>query len=196
MENVFNTAGRFEDEKYRASFWKRVNKSGACWTWTGGKYPSGYGVLMWHVGGKRRTLSAHRVSYYLTKGPLLDGQIVRHECDNPSCVNPEHLIAGTYYDNTQDMMRRKRNRGGYVGKFGYHHPHAKLDLDEAQQIRDLWDQVVEERARYKDIVTKFKDLSCSMGIHPASAREIGNGKKYRTPGFGEVHNVTRRGRTH
>ena len=51
---------------------------------------------------------AHRLSYILMKGDIPKGMIVRHSCDNKSCINPEHLIMGTKKDNTQDMMNRNR----------------------------------------------------------------------------------------
>lgn len=52
----------------------------------------------------------HRVLYEEAGNVIPDGQVVRHTCDNPKCINLEHLIVGTRADNTQDMMSRKRHR--------------------------------------------------------------------------------------
>jgi hypothetical protein len=71
------------------SFWSLVEKTDACWLWSGAKEPRGYGYVYQH-GKKRR---AHRITYELFKGPIPDGLDIDHLCRNTSCVNPEHLEA-------------------------------------------------------------------------------------------------------
>ena len=66
---------------------------------------TGYGVIT-HDG---RRLPAHRVSYEVNVGPIPEGQMVLHSCDNPPCINPEHLWTGTAKDNQQDAIKRNRN---------------------------------------------------------------------------------------
>lgn len=79
-----------------------------CWTWTAGKISAGYGSFS--VDGKETR--AHRYSYELYVGKIPKGLLVRHRCDNPACVNPEHLLLGTDKDNAKDRCRRGRGNEG------------------------------------------------------------------------------------
>ena len=90
-------------------FWARVRVTPSCWLWQGGKVGSaGYGRLYFGGEGHR----AHRVSYELCNGPIPEGLIVRHKCDNPPCVNPDHLEVGTHQDNSDDKVSRGRHAYG------------------------------------------------------------------------------------
>ena len=84
-------------------FWSKVNRIGPeeCWEWTGAKYPSGYGAFGWayKLGFEQR---AHRFSWELHFECIPQGFVVRHKCNNRSCVNPNHLCLGTTQDNTKD----------------------------------------------------------------------------------------------
>lgn len=88
-------------------FWERVKEvESGCWEWQGTLFSAtGYGRF--YFKGKDNT--THRVSYELTNGPIPEGLVVRHECDNPLCVNPAHLIPGTLKQNTRDMIDRGRS---------------------------------------------------------------------------------------
>jgi len=88
-------------------FWDKVERRDCsdCWPWTGATTFGGYGVIGL---GRRRLLRAHRVSYEAHYGPIPDGAVVRHTCDNPSCVNPSHLLIGTQKDNMADKIERGR----------------------------------------------------------------------------------------
>ena len=99
-------------------FWKYVDKSTnlPCWTWFGASSPNGYGRFR---PGPRNVpmIGPHRFSFELHHGPIPDGHVVMHKCDNPACVNPEHLTSGTNKDNTIDAMRKGRMKA--MSKHGY-----------------------------------------------------------------------------
>jgi hypothetical protein len=88
-------------------FWSKVDMNPHhCWEWLAsthkGKWPYGQ---FWYEGKMRK---AHRVAYLLTHQDCPDDLVVRHTCDNPICVNPDHLILGTVADNNKDTMDRGR----------------------------------------------------------------------------------------
>ncbi len=113
-------------------FWPRVDKSGACWIWTGARTHGGYGVIR-EPGRAGRLVRAHRQSFEWAFGPIAAGAVVCHRCDNPSCVNPDHLFVGTQTDNMRDASAKGRAKGG-TPPGGTHH-RAKLTQAKAGEIR-------------------------------------------------------------
>lgn len=92
-------------------FWAKVNKADECWEWTGSRVWNGYGQFR-----NGKVVYAHRYAYELWFGPIPDGLLVCHVCDNRSCVRPEHLFLGDYQDNAQDASKKGRTRNGNVYK--------------------------------------------------------------------------------
>jgi len=88
-------------------FYSRAKKdeNSGCWLWQKSVTRGGYG----QQGYKMYNYSAHRLSWIFSVGPIPKGLAVCHKCDNPLCINPEHLFLGTQKDNVQDMMKKGRH---------------------------------------------------------------------------------------
>lgn len=98
-----------------------------CWEWQAGRQKFGYGTI-WHNGS---SMLAHRFSYEYFVGPIPEGLLILHSCDNPPCVNPAHLHPGTYQTNSDECFERGR---GNRAK-GEKQSKAKLTAEDVIQIR-------------------------------------------------------------
>jgi hypothetical protein len=94
------------DDQTIQRFWDKVSRDDdGCFRWTREKNLKGYGRFLW----KGQRYAAHRFVYAITRMSDPGELLVLHHCDNPGCVNPEHLFLGTARDNTIDMCRKGRH---------------------------------------------------------------------------------------
>ena len=148
-----------------------------CWPWIGSKNRQGYGKLACVSFGRHKFM-AHRVSYLLFVGPIPRGLQVLHHCDNPSCVNPQHLFVGTQKDNMADCHRKGRERKAASGE---QCSWAKLTWDDVFKIRQLY---AEERITQEALAKAF-------GISPSQVRNIVKGISWKVRPEQGVHHEPR-----
>ena len=116
-------------------FHRHYEKTDNCWIWLGRLFGKGYGSI--GLGGKgAKQVLAHRLSYQIHKGPIPDGMVVMHKCDNPRCVNPDHLEAGTQSQNIKDAFSRGRKINLPSGLKGESHGASKLTEKIVLEIRE------------------------------------------------------------
>ena len=105
-------------EKRKERFYSKVDKETSttgCWLWKGSKLPKGYGTVGFAINGCYKIIYAHRFSKFLeTNSWGRPNDVCMHICDNPSCVNPSHLLFGTQADNMKDKVSKNRHKTKYV----------------------------------------------------------------------------------
>ena len=111
-------------------FEEKVERTDSCWIFNGAKSSKGYGSV--RTRQPRKMVGAHILAYQKWVGQVDEGMHVLHSCDNPSCVNPEHLSLGTNADNMAD--RNSKNRQARA----FNTPKTKLTKEEADEIRDTY----------------------------------------------------------
>lgn len=114
-------------------FWSYVDKTNHCWKWNAGLFPNGYGQF--RVGNNK--VKAHRFSWIINGGFIPKGYCILHKCDNPKCVNPNHLFLGTHKDNSVDRERKKRGAYNLKPQFGEKNGSSKLKGKTVITIRYL-----------------------------------------------------------
>lgn len=119
----------------KLDFIKEISNHDFCVLWPFKTDKDGYGWFS--CNGEKR---AHRVSYSFHKGQITDGLHVLHKCDNPSCVNPNHLFLGTHKQNMQDMVEKGRAnhlKMDYIDNTGSNHPKSLITESQVLEIREI-----------------------------------------------------------
>jgi hypothetical protein len=127
-----------------------LNPATGCHEWIGGANDQGYGYAK--VDG--RMFRVHRLAWALANGPIPDGLLIRHDCDNPRCVNVAHLCLGTHQDNMRDLALRGRAR------------HARLSRADIAAIKE----------RHASGVAQ-KTIAQEFGINTSTVSRIINQKR-------------------
>jgi hypothetical protein len=138
-------------------FNSKVLKTETCHIWQGTRLGKGgtlYGIFAHRTSRPKATCLAHRWIFEQTHGLIPDGMFVLHKCDNPACVRIDHLFLGTPQQNTQDMLRKKRNfvRNGELSGM------AKLS---DAQVADLRRRAKNGESR-KSLANRFK--TCATNV--------------------------------
>ena len=146
-------------------FWSRVAVTAnpdRCWDWMGSCLESGYG----QVNVKGWQTLAHIYSWSIANGRK-PSEFVLHSCDNPRCVNPNHLREGTQSENVKDMVARGRDRFGWK-LIGENNPHAKL----TEAV------VVEMRRRFQDGET-LRAIGRHFSVSHLTVRDVVTGQTWK-----------------
>lgn len=163
MTNTHSIPIKLSDAQ-QSRFWDKVDKGIApdsCWIWKGAKHEDGYGLVK--ILGKLRR--AHRVSFVLAGGTFDRGPIVIHgACNNPSCVNPDHLSSGSYSQNEADKRRDGTLSPATGSKHGaYTRPERVLKGSKNGNSKLNEDQVMSIRSKYEAGGLTMQNLADEYG---------------------------------
>lgn len=138
-----------------------IKSSEECWEWKA-SYRGKYGVFKFN----KKTIDAHRISYILFKGEIPKNMYVCHTCDNPKCVNPNHLFLGTHSDNMKDAFNKGRLKIPTKGQFKEGHKAINRNLS-SEIVDSVKLALIDKKITLKLIAEQFniplytvKGISC------------------------------------
>ena len=149
----------------RQKFDNRVDRGRVdeCWIWLGATNAGGYGTLSARL--------AHRLAWSYEHGPIPDGMVICHRCDNPPCVNPAHLFVGTQADNAADRESKGRNAATL-------HPERIRRGSQLHCARLTEEEVAYIKTRLLAGET-ISDLARKFGVDSETVGYISRGKTWR-----------------
>lgn len=161
-------------------FWELVDKrqGDSCWEWTGERSPFGYGRIKQHNKGEVRRFMAHRLSWEIHHGPIPNGQLVLHRCDNPPCVRSDHLFLGSPLDNMIDRSQKGRAPTG-VKSGAYTKPERVVKGGAHYRTHLTENDVLDIRARYAKGSATLTELAREHRANIGTVWSIVNRRNWR-----------------
>ena len=149
-------------EKHLSNY---VETAAGCWEYQGFCTPKGYGTIRTTIGDGLKTMYGyrlHRISYYYHNHTDPASLVVRHDCDNPCCINPAHLRLGTVLDNNRDCMERERS--------------AKGEKNGSSKLTNKC--VINIKRRLREGKETLTEIAKDFGVHQPCISKIHSGKSW------------------
>jgi len=145
-------------------FWNKINILGDndCWVWLACCDAQGYGRFRFNEENNK----ASRVMWIITQGKIPKNKHVLHKCDNPKCVNPNHLFLGTHADNMKDM--KQKNRQGNHNLHGEDFPQHKISSSRVNQLKEAHAKAKKDSSgrlwpgEKQRLLTQFSEIKSSQ----------------------------------